>query len=96
MNPRGNRVGVEVARRGDDRRDAGADVVAADYRALADAHALHVGDGVQRTGFENADDDAGFPRPRSLAQILGGRLREQRQAAQKRENPRYLQSMESK
>ena len=37
---------------------------------MADANAFHVGDGVERAGLENTDDDAGFTRPRALVRVL--------------------------
>ena len=40
---------------GHDNRDPGPDVVADDDRGVADAHSLHVGDGVQRPGLQRSD-----------------------------------------
>ena len=47
-------------------RDSGADRRSLDQGQVADRDAFHVGDGVERSGREYADLDAGIARPRPL------------------------------
>ena len=49
-----------------DRRHAGADALALDDRAMADAHAAHVRDRVERSGIEDTDRHAEIAQPRTL------------------------------
>ena len=53
----------DVAAVGEDGRDAGPDVLPFDERDLADLDPGDVGDGVERAGREDADDEAEFPGP---------------------------------
>ncbi len=59
----------DVAAVGDDGRDARPDVFAFDERDLADLDPGDVGDGVERPGREDADDEPEFPGP---GPVFGG------------------------
>ena len=62
-------VRVQVAGPGNDRGHARADVVALDDGCMPDFDAAHVGDGVQLTRWEYADDEADVTRPRTLVRM---------------------------
>src|SRR6185369_13747868 len=66
----GNLLAVKISGVGQDRGDAGADVVAPKDGGLADLYAGDISDGVKRTGRQHADFQAQLrcarPRTRSL------------------------------
>ena len=62
----------QVAAVGQHGRDAGAHALAFDERHLADPHTRHVGDGVLRTGREDAGGEAQVARPRPRLVGPGG------------------------
>src|SRR5262249_388380 len=56
----------EIAAVREDGRDAGADVLAAHDGGVADANAVHVGDGVERPGWQRADGHAEVAQARAV------------------------------
>src|SRR5256885_2203496 len=66
---RGHLLAKHVAAVRQDRGDPRVDRVTPDHGRVAHPHAVHVGDGIERAGGKDADDDADVPRsgPRRLA-----------------------------
>ena len=50
-------MGIEITFRGDDRRHAGANIVAAKNRRMPHFHIANIGDGVHLAGLEDADHE---------------------------------------
>ena len=67
---RGHLVLEHVAFVRHDRSHAGADAIAFDECAMSDAHAVHVGDCVERPGIEDAEGNSEIAQARSL--VLSG------------------------
>ena len=75
----GHLFAEQIAGMRQDRRDAGANIVAANQRGVADADAGHVGDGVERPARQRAGWNADFGRagaPRRLLRNCGKRQQE--------------------